>query len=386
MSRQAYILSAARTPIGSFQGALSPLSAPELGAHAVRAALAGGNVAPDWVTEVILGNVISAGLKQAPARQAMRQAGLPDGCGATTVNKVCGSGMKATMLACDLIRAGSAEVVVSGGMESMSNAPYLLAKARSGLRMGHKEFKDAMFLDGLEDAETGASMGTFAQSTADAYQITREAQDDYAVRSVERAREAMTSGALRAEVTPIEVNGTTVTDDEQPGRAKLERIPSLKPAFTADGTITAANSSSISDGASALVVADERALSGAEPLARIAGHATHSQHPSEFTLAPVGAIGKLLERLDWRVDDVDLFEINEAFAMVTMLAIQELHLDPERVNIYGGACAQGHPIGSTGSRLIVTLAQALKARNARRGIAALCIGGGEATAIALERA
>lgn len=386
MSRQAYILSAARTPIGSFQGALSPLSAPELGAHAVRAALAGGNVAPDRVTEVILGNVISAGLKQAPARQAMRQAGLPDGCGATTVNKVCGSGMKATMLACDLIRAGSAEVVVSGGMESMSNAPYLLAKARSGLRMGHKEFKDAMFLDGLEDAETGASMGTFAQSTADAYQITREAQDDYAVRSVERAREAMTSGALRAEVTPIEVNGTTVTDDEQPGRAKLERIPSLKPAFTADGTITAANSSSISDGASALVVADERALSGAEPLARIAGHATHSQHPSEFTLAPVGAIGKLLERLDWRVDDVDLFEINEAFAMVTMLAIQELHLDPERVNIYGGACAQGHPIGSTGSRLIVTLAQALKARNARRGIAALCIGGGEATAIALERA
>ena len=385
MSSHAYILSAARTPIGSFQGALAPLTAPELGAHAVRAALAGGNVDADRVTEVILGNVVSAGLKQAPARQAMRQAGLPDACGATTINKVCGSGMKATMLASDLIRAGSAGMVVSGGMESMSNAPYLIGKARSGLRMGHAELKDAMFLDGLEDAETGASMGSFAQSTADARQLTREAMDAYAIRSVERARDATASGALANEIAPLEVRGETISDDEPPQRARIDRIPTLKPAFKADGTITAANSSGISDGASALVIAGEDALGDATPLARIAGHATHSQHPSEFTLAPVGAIGKLLERLGWTADEVDLYEINEAFAMVTMLAIDGLHLDPERVNVYGGACAQGHPIGSTGSRLVVTLAHAMAARNARRGIAALCIGGGEATAIALTR-
>ena len=385
MTSHAYILSAARTPIGSFQGALAPLTAPALGAHAVRAALADGQVDVDRVSEVILGNVVSAGLKQAPARQAMRQAGLPDGCGATTVNKVCGSGMKATMLANDLIRAGSAALVVAGGMESMSNTPYLIGKARGGLRMGHAELKDAMFLDGLEDAETGAAMGTFAQTTADAHQLTREAMDSYAIRSVERARAATASGALASEIAPIEVGGVTVSDDEPPQRAKVERIPTLRPAFKADGTITAANSSGISDGASALVIAGEDALDGRTPLARIAGHATHSQHPSEFTLAPVGAIGKLLERLGWSADEVDLFEINEAFAMVTMLAIDGLHLDPERVNVYGGACAQGHPIGSTGSRLIVTLAHAMAARDARRGIAALCIGGGEATAIALTR-
>ena len=385
MSSEAYIVSAARTPIGSFQGTLASLAAPQLGAHAVRAALARGNVDVNAVDEVILGNVISAGLKQAPARQAMRQAGLPDRCGATTVNKVCGSGMKATMLAADLVRAGSAAVVVAGGMESMTNAPYLVAKARSGLRMGHAELQDAMFLDGLEDAETGESMGTFAQRTADTYQLTREAQDGYAIRSVERARRAADSGALAAEVVPVDVNGTAVRDDEQPQRARVERIPQLRPAFKADGTITAANSSSISDGASALVVADEGALNGATPLARIAGHATHSRHPSEFTIAPIGVIDALLERLGWTVDDVDYFEINEAFAMVTMLAIQELHLDPERVNIYGGACAQGHPIGSTGSRLVVTLAHALQSHDKKRGIAALCIGGGEATAIALER-
>ncbi|MAT82686.1 MAG: acetyl-CoA C-acyltransferase [Gammaproteobacteria bacterium] len=385
MTSHAYILSAARTPIGSFQGALAPLTAPALGAHAVRAALADGQVDVDRVSEVILGNVVSAGLKQAPARQAMRQAGLPDGCGATTVNKVCGSGMKATMLANDLIRAGSAALVVAGGMESMSNTPYLIGKARGGLRMGHAELKDAMFLDGLEDAETGAAMGTFAQTTADAHQLTREAMDSYAIRSVERARAATASGALASEIAPIEVGGVTVSDDEPPQRAKVERIPTLRPAFKADGTITAANSSGISDGASALVIAGEDALDGRTPLARIAGHATHSQHPSEFTLAPVGAIGKLLERLGWTADEVDLFEINEAFAMVTMLAIDGLHLDPERVNVYGGACAQGHPIGSTGSRLIVTLAHAMAARDARRGIAALCIGGGEATAIALTR-
>jgi len=301
------------------------------------------------------------------------------------VNKVCGSGMKATMLAADLIRAGSAGLVVSGGMESMSNAPYLIAKARAGLRMGHAELKDAMFLDGLEDAESGASMGTFAQRTADAYQLTREAQDAYAVGSVERARRASDCGDLDVEIVAVPVDGTAMTCDEQPQRAKVERIPSLKPAFKADGTITAANSSSISDGASALVVGGDEAARDAEPLARIVGHATHSRHPSEFTIAPIGVIDKLLHRLGWQAGDVDLYEINEAFAMVTMLAIQELHLDPERVNVYGGACAQGHPIGSTGSRLIVTLAHALKARGGKRGIAALCIGGGEATAIALER-
>lgn len=385
MSSHAYILSAARTPIGSFQGALAPLSATDLGAHAVRAALSKSGMAPERVGEVILGNVVSAGLKQAPARQAMRKAGIPDGCGATTVNKVCGSGMKATMLANDLIRAGSASVIVSGGMESMSNAPYLIQKARSGLRMGHAALKDAMFLDGLEDAETGASMGTFAQTTADAHQITREAMDEFAIRSVERAREATSSGALAAEIAAIDVGGSEVENDEPPQRAKVERIPGLKPAFKADGTITAANSSGIADGASALIVVGEDALNGAEPLGRIVGHATHSQHPSEFTLAPVGAIGKLLERLGWQADEVDLFEINEAFAMVAMLAIDGLKLDPARVNVHGGACAQGHPIGSTGSRLIVTLAHAMAARGLKRGIAALCIGGGEATAIALER-
>ncbi|MFU8814899.1 MAG: thiolase family protein [Pseudomonadales bacterium] len=385
MSRQVYLLSAARTPIGSFQGALASMSAPELGAHAIGSALARGAIDSATVSEVIMGNVISAGLKQAPARQAMRQAGMPDSCGATTVNKVCGSGMKAAMLASDIIRAGSASVVVAGGMESMSNAPYLLAKARGGLRIGHAEMKDSMFLDGLEDAETGRAMGTFAQQTADAYQLTREAQDAYAIRSLERARAAMQSGALAAEIAPLQVGGATVSDDEQPHKARIERIPSLKPAFKADGTITAANASSISDGASALVLASEDDLRGAEPLARIAGHATHSQHPSEFTLAPIGVINKLLQQLGWQLGDVDLFEINEAFAMVTMLAIGELGLDPQRVNVYGGACAQGHPIGSTGSRLIVTLAHALKASNKQRGIAALCIGGGEATAIALQR-
>jgi acetyl-CoA C-acetyltransferase len=385
MSRPVFVLNAARTPIGAFQGSLSGLTAPALGAHAIRAALDGCNVDDARVDEVIMGNVIAAGLKQAPARQAMRQAGLPDACGATTLNKVCGSGMKAAMLATDVIRAGSANVVIAGGMESMSNAPYLLAKARSGLRIGHADLKDALFLDGLEDADTGRAMGTFAQQTADAYQITREAMDEYAIRSLERARAAIASGALAVEIAPIEAGGLTATDDEQPHRAKLERIPSLKPAFKADGTITAANSSSISDGASALVLAGEGHLNGCEPLARIVGHTTHSQHPSEFTLAPIGAIDKLLRQLGWRADDVDLFEINEAFAMVTMLAISELGLDPERVNVYGGACAQGHPIGSTGSRLIVTLAHALQARNQRRGIAALCIGGGEATVVALER-
>jgi acetyl-CoA C-acetyltransferase len=316
----------------------------------------------------------------------MRLAGLPDSSGATTVNKVCGSGMKATILAVDLIRAGSATRVIAGGMESMSNAPYLLQKARAGMRMGHSELKDSMFFDGLEDAETSGAMGSFAQTTADDHQLTREAMDAFAIESVNRARKAIATGSLQAEIKPMILGDGSFTDDEQPGRARIEKIPRLRPAFKADGTITAANSSSISDGASALRISDESALGGAEPLARCVGHATHSRHPSEFTIAPAGAIEKLLDRIDWKIEDVDLFEINEAFAMVTMLATQALGLDPERVNIYGGACAQGHPIGSTGSRLIVTLAHALKRLNKKRGIAALCIGGGEATAIALERA
>lgn len=385
MSSEVYIVGAARTPVGSFQGALANQKAPELGAHAIAAALGQAGVDAAEIDEVIMGNVVSAGLKQAPARQAMRQAELPDSCGATTINKVCGSGMKATMLATDLIRAGSAATVVAGGMESMSNAPFLVDKARAGLRMGHSQMLDALFTDGLEDAETGGSMGSFAQTTADQHQLTREAMDAYAIESVTRARSAIENRALASEIAPIEINGSLVADDEQPGRAKIDRIPTLRPAFKADGTITAANASSISDGASALVLASGDALNGREPLAKIIGHATHSIHPSEFTLAPIGAIQKLVEKIGWDLASVDLFEINEAFAMVTMLTTQELGLDPTRVNVHGGACAQGHPIGSTGSRLIVTLAHAMQNQDKQRGIAALCIGGGEATAIALER-
>ena len=385
MSSEVYIVGAARTPVGSFQGALANQKAPQLGAHAIAAALGQASVDAAEIDEVIMGNVVSAGLKQAPARQAMRQAELPDSCGATTINKVCGSGMKATMLATDLIRADSAATVVAGGMESMSNAPFLVDKARAGLRMGHSQMLDALFTDGLEDAETGGSMGSFAQNTADQHQLTREAMDAYAIESVTRARSAIENRALASEIAPIEINGSLVADDEQPGRAKIDRIPTLRPAFKADGTITAANASSISDGASALVLASGDALNGREPLAKIIGHATHSIHPSEFTLAPIGAIQKLVEKIGWDLASVDLFEINEAFAMVTMLTTQELGLDPARVNVHGGACAQGHPIGSTGSRLIVTLAHAMKNQHKQRGIAALCIGGGEATAIALER-
>ena len=385
MVKQVYIASAARTPVGSFQGALSSMSAPALGAHSIRASIDRASVQDSEIDEVIMGNVVSAGLKQAPARQAMRNAGLPDSCGATTVNKVCGSGMKAIMLAADLIKADSGTTIIAGGMESMSNAPYLVQKARSGLRMGHQQMQDALFLDGLEDAETGGSMGSFAQSTADQFQLTRKDMDDYATNSVVRAREAIENKFLEAEIEPILVGESRIIDDEQPGRAKLEKISSLRPAFKTDGTITAANSSSISDGASSLVLTSDAQNLTVEPLARIVGHCTHSIHPSDFTIAPVGAIQKLLTKIDWNIDDVELFEINEAFAMVTMLAIQELNLDPAKVNLYGGACAQGHPIGSTGSRLVVTLAYAMKRLDKKRGIAALCIGGGEATAIALER-
>ncbi len=378
---QAYILGARRTPIGGFQGVLSQCTAPELGAHAIRAAIDHAAINAETIDEVFVGCVVSAGVKQAPARQAMRLAGVPDATGATTINKVCGSGMKAAMLAADLIRAGSAECVVAGGMESMSNAPYLMQKARRGLRMGHGSLADAMFLDGLEDAETGDSMGSFAQEAADSRQLTRAAMDEFAIGSVTKALKAMDTGALDAEISAID----EASEDEQPRRSNIDRIPGLRPAFKKDGTITAANASSISDGASALVVASEAAAHDAAPLARIVGHATRSIHPAEFTVAPAGAIVKLLEQVGWTKDDVDVFEINEAFACVPMMAIAELGLDADKVNVYGGACAQGHPIGSTGSRLIVTLTHALRTRDGKRGIASLCIGGGEATAIALER-
>ncbi len=377
-----FILGAKRTPIGSFQGSLAGHTTAELGGHAISAAVEDSGIDPKNIDEILMGCVVTAGAKQAPARQAMRIAAIPDSIGATTINKVCGSGMKAVMLAHDLILGGSAERVVAGGMESMSNAPYLLPKARGGFRMGHGEIVDSMFTDGLEDAESGGSMGSFAQDTADEFQLSREAMDTFAIGSVKKALAAMDAGSLATEIAPMDA----CDEDEQPRRSKIDRIPTLRPAFKSDGTITAANASSISDGASALVVASEPAAttSREDALARIKGHATYSMHPSKFTIAPVGAIRTLLDRVGWSKDDVDLFEINEAFAMVTMLAIRELDLDPSKVNIYGGACAQGHPIGSTGSRLIVTLAHALRSTGRKRGVAALCIGGGEATAVAIE--
>lgn len=385
-----YIADGARTPMGGFQGALQTKTAPELGAIAISEAIARAGIAADKVDEIIMGCVLPAGLGQGPARQAAIEAGIPVESGATTINKLCGSGMKAAMMAHDLIKAGSNEIMVAGGMESMSNAPYLMPKARTGYRMGHTEVKDSMFLDGLEDAKTGRLMGSFAQDMADQYQMTREDMDGFAIRSLKRAQKAIDAGHLKAESVSVTIKSrageTVVEDDEQPGAAKIDKIPSLKPAFKADGTVTAANSSSISDGASALVIASEEAIAknGMTPMAKILGHTTNSRHPSEFTIAPIGAIEKLLDKVGWSADEVDLFEINEAFAMVTMAAIKDLGLDPEKVNISGGACAQGHPVGSTGSRIIVTLMYALKRLNLKKGVAALCIGGGEATAIAIE--
>lgn len=385
-----YIADGARTPMGGFQGALQTKTAPELGAIAISEAIARAGIAANKVDEIIMGCVLPAGLGQGPARQAAIEAGIPVESGATTINKLCGSGMKAAMMAHDLIKAGSNEIMVAGGMESMSNAPYLMPKARTGYRMGHTEVKDSMFLDGLEDAKTGRLMGSFAQDMADQYQMTREDMDGFAIRSLKRAQKAIDAGHLKAESVSVTIKSrageTVVEDDEQPGAAKIDKIPSLKPAFKADGTVTAANSSSISDGASALVIASEEAIAknGMTPMAKILGHTTNSRHPSEFTIAPIGAIEKLLDKVGWSADEVDLFEINEAFAMVTMAAIKDLGLDPEKVNISGGACAQGHPVGSTGSRIIVTLMYALKRLNLKKGVAALCIGGGEATAIAIE--
>lgn len=385
------IVSGARTPMGGFQGSLSSLSAVELGAIAIEEAVSRSSLKAEDIQEVIMGCVLPAGLKQGPARQASRQAGLPDATGCTTINKLCGSGMKAAMMAHDLIKAGTNNIMLAGGMESMSNAPYILQKARTGYRMGHgDQAMDHMFLDGLEDAETGRLMGSFAQDVADQKGYTREEMDAYAINSLKRAQSAIESGALEAEIVPVTVKTrkgeVVVKDDEQPFNANIEKIPSLRPAFKKDGTITAANASSISDGASALVLMSESEANkrGLQPLARIVAHSTQSQHPSEFTCAPVGAIKTLFEKAGWSKDDVDLYEINEAFAMVAMMPIKELDLDPEKVNVHGGACAQGHPVGSTGSRLLITLIHALKKYGKTKGVAALCIGGGEATAMAIE--
>jgi acetyl-CoA C-acetyltransferase len=385
------IAAVARTPMGGFQGDLKGFAAAELGAAAIRAAVERSGVKPEQVEEVIMGCVLPAGQGQAPARQASLGAGLPLAAGCTTINKMCGSGMKAAMLAHDLLLAGANTVMVAGGMESMTNAPYLLPKARAGYRLGHQQALDHMFFDGLEDAyEKGRLMGTFAEECAQSFGFTREAQDQFAIASLERAQAANRDGSFAWEITPLAIKAGKdekfVEADEQPFKANLAKIPSLKPAFRKDGTVTAANSSSISDGAAALVM---MRLSTAEklgvpPLARIVGHATHAQQPALFTTAPVGAIAKLYEKTGWSSRDVDLFEINEAFAVVTMAAMREHGLLHDRVNVHGGACALGHPIGASGARIMVTLIGAMRKRGAKRGVAALCIGGGEATAIGLE--
>ncbi|WP_417545779.1 acetyl-CoA C-acyltransferase [Marinobacter sp.] len=384
------IAGSARTPIGGLMGSLSSVRSPELGATAIKAAIERSGLKPVDIQEVIMGCVLPAGLGQAPARQASRASGIPDSSGCTTVNKMCGSGMQAVIMAHDQIKAGTNDIMIAGGMENMSQAPYLLPKARGGFRMGHGQVMDSMFLDGLEDAYEGGLMGGFAQRSADDYKITREAMDEFAIGSLNKALAAIENGWCNPEIAAVSVPGrggeTLVDTDEQPGNARPEKIPTLKPAFAKDGTVTAANSSSISDGASALVLASaaEAKARGLTPQARIVAHATHAQLPAEFTLAPIGAIEKVLKKAGWSKDDVDLFEINEAFAVVSLLAINELGLDAEKVNVYGGACALGHPIGSSGSRIIVTLINALKQKGLKRGVASLCIGGGEATAVAVE--
>jgi acetyl-CoA C-acetyltransferase len=387
------IVSAARTPMGGFQGDLKGFAAPELGAAAIRAAVERAKLKPEDVQEVLMGCVLPAGQGQAPARQASLGAGLPLGAGCTTVNKMCGSGMKAAMLAHDELLAGSAEIMVAGGMESMTNAPYLLPKARAGLRMGHGQVIDHMFYDGLEDAyDKGRLMGSFAEDCAQKYKFTREAQDAFAIASLQRAQKANNEGWFAWETTPIAIKAGKdekfIEIDEQPFKANLEKIPALKPAFRKDGTVTAANSSSISDGAAALVLmrrstAEKRGLA---PLATIAGHATHAQEPGWFTTAPVGAMQKLFARTGWSAGQVDLFEVNEAFAVVAMAAMHDLGLPHEKVNVHGGACALGHPIGASGARIVVTLIGALRKYGGKRGVASLCIGGGEATALAIELA
>lgn len=385
------IVSAVRTPMGGFQGDLKSLSAPQLGAAAIRAAVERAELAPDEVEHVLFGCVLSAGLGQAPARQAALGAGLDKSTRCTTLNKMCGSGMEATILAHDMLVAGSAEVVVSGGMESMSNAPYLLDRARSGYRMGHGQVLDHMFLDGLEDAyDKGRLMGTFAEDCAETHGFSRETQDAFAVASLTRAQEAIRDGRFRAEIVPLTVTvgkeQRLISDDEQPPKARLDKIASLKPAFRPGGTVTAANSSSISDGAAALVLMrqSEAQKRGLTPLAVIRGHASFADTPGLFPVAPVGAIEKLMKKTGWSLDQVDRFEINEAFAVVTLVTMQKLALHHDKVNVHGGACALGHPIGASGARILVSLLSALRQKGLRRGVAAICIGGGEATAMAVE--
>jgi acetyl-CoA C-acetyltransferase len=391
MTDSIVIVGAARTPMGSFQGELSSLAAHDLGGAAIQAAVERAGVAPEQVNEVLFGNCLMAGQGQAPARQAGFKGGLPISAGAVTLSKMCGSGMRAAMLGHDMLLAGSADVVVAGGMESMTNAPYLLQKARGGYRIGHDRMFDHMMLDGLEDAyEAGRSMGTFGEDCAAKYGFTREQQDAFAITSVTRAQAATQSGAFAAEITPVTIKGragdTVVATDEAPGRVKLDKIPTLKPAFKKDGTITAATSSSISDGAAALVMmrASTAEAQGLKPLARIVSHAVHAQEPNWFATAPVGAVTKALEKAGWSVDDVELWEVNEAFAVVPMALMHELGLSHDIVNVNGGACALGHPIGASGARIMVTLMYALQARGLKRGLATLCIGGGEATAVAIE--
>ncbi len=386
------ILDGARTPMGSFQGELKDITAPMLGAVAVKAALAKAGVRPDQVAEVIMGCVLPAGMGQAPARQAAHGAGIPWSAGATTINKMCGSGMKAAMFSHDMLAAGINEIMVAGGLESMTNAPYLMDKARGGLRMGHGRIYDHMFLDGLEDAyQKGRLMGTYAEETAQHYQFTRKQQDDFAIASLVRAKTANEDGSFAAEIAPVTVKDRggerQIARDEQPFTAKVDKIPSLKPAFREGGTVTAANSSSISDGAAALVMTTLSAAerNGFKPRYRIVAHATHAQEPAWFTTAPVGAITKVLDKAGWSARDVDLWEVNEAFAVVTMAAMKEHNLAHERVNIHGGACALGHPVGASGARILVTLMNALDKTGGRRGVASLCIGGGEATAVAIEK-
>ena len=386
------IVGLARTPMGGFQGELKGFSAPELGAAAIRAAVERANIRPEEVQEVIMGCVLPAGQGQAPARQAALGAGLPLATGCTTVNKMCGSGMKAAMLATDLLKADSVDLVVAGGMESMTNAPYLLPKARAGLRMGHSQLIDHMFYDGLEDAyDKGRLMGTFAEDCASKYGFKREQQDSFAIASLQRAQKANTQGWFAWELTPLAIKvgkeEKFVEIDEQPFKANLDKIPTLKPAFRKDGTVTAANSSSISDGAAALVLMRRSAAEkrGLTPLATVVGHATHAQEPAWFTTAPVAAIKKLLEKTSWNAQQVDLYEINEAFAVVTMAAMKEHGLPHDKVNVHGGACALGHPIGASGARVLVTLLAAMEAQNAKRGVASLCIGGGEGIALCVER-
>ncbi len=391
MSDPVVVLSYARTPMGGFQGALSGVSATALGATAVRAAVERAGVAADDVDQIVMGCVLPAGLGQAPARQAAIGAGLPLGVTATTVNKMCGSGMQAAIMAHDALAAGSADLIVAGGMESMSNAPYLLTKHRGGARIGHGEIKDSMYLDGLEDAyDPGKLMGAFAEDSARDYQFTRTEQDDYALESLRRATGAIEAGAFAGEIVAVEVPGkggsTAVDTDEQPGKARPDKIPTLKAAFAKDGTITAANASSISDGAAALVLtrASVAAAKGLTPVARIVAHAAHAHEPAKFTTAPVPAIRKVLDKAGWTVADVDLFEVNEAFAVVAMIALRDLGIDRAKLNIHGGATALGHPIGASGARIIATLIAALERTGGRKGVAALCIGGGEATAVAVE--